>query len=454
VGGSDLSLDALVPDPENRRAHGERNLAMVAEALRQVGAARSIVIDEDNVILAGNGVIAAAALAGLDGVRVVEADGREIIAVRRRNLTPEQKRALALFDNRAAELATWDVDRLAVDLREGIDLSPYFSNAELQELWPSEDRSTVGSLVEQFGVPPFSVLDARQGYWQARKRGWLALGIESEIGRPGAAPGGSRMPAMSHGPDGRTMRGDGRGQVAAEQAENAASIFDPVICELAYRWFCPPGGAVLDPFAGGSVRGVVASKLGRRYLGIELRAEQVAANRTQALALCTAPAPEWIEGDARRLDGLELAPVDLVFTCPPYGDLERYSDDPRDLSQMVYEEFVLAYRRIVRLAMDRLAEDRFALVVVSDFRDRDGFYRGFVVDTVRAFEDAGGRLYNDAVLLTAPGSARLRARRLFVAGRKLAKVHQNVLVFCKGDPKRATKAIGVVDFGSLDAPAN
>src|SRR3984893_14805737 len=76
------------------------------------------------------------------------------------------------------------------------------------------------------------------------------------------------------------------------------SIFDPVLCELAYRWFCPPGGLVLDPFAGGSVRGIVASKCGRRYIGVDLSERQVSANRAQAEAICAgAEMPIWACGD-------------------------------------------------------------------------------------------------------------------------------------------------------------
>ena len=91
------------------------------------------------------------------------------------------------------------------------------------------------------------------------------------------------------------------------QASDAAtasgtSIFDPVLCEIAYRWFCPQGGMVLDPFAGGSVRGIVASQLGRAYVGIELRAEQVAANKAQA-ALGAGPTPQWIIGDSATSPG-------------------------------------------------------------------------------------------------------------------------------------------------------
>ena len=111
----------LVPDATNRRAHNPRNIGMIVEALHQVGAARSIVIDEDNVILAGDGVTEAAAEAGITKLRVIEADGHEIIAVRRRNLTPEQKRQLAMYDNRAAELAMWNIPQIQADLGAGLD---------------------------------------------------------------------------------------------------------------------------------------------------------------------------------------------------------------------------------------------------------------------------------------------------------------------------------------------
>jgi hypothetical protein len=110
-----------------------------------------------------------------------------------------------------------------------------------------------------------------------------------------------------------------------EVASTGTSIFDPVICEIAYRWFCPPGGLVLDPFAGGSVRGIVASKLGRRYLGIDLRAEQVAANQEQADTLCGEPMPKWVIGDSRGITVLvEAIAADFVFSCPSYADLEVY----------------------------------------------------------------------------------------------------------------------------------
>lgn len=235
------------------------------------------------------------------------------------------------------------------------------------------------------------------------------------------------------------------------EAGSGTSIFDPVLCEIAYRWFCPSDGLVLDPFAGGSVRGVVASRLGRKYVGIELRAEQVEANRAQA-NLAANPAPEWRQGDSKHIAAIAGdVKADLVFSCPPYWNLEEYSDDPADLSNMGKEEFFAAYAEIIRETVALLKDDRFAVWVIGDVRDRNGFFVNLPGRTVEAFEAAGARFYNDAILVTAVGSLPIRAGRQFTASRKLGRSHQNVLVFCKGDPKKATESCGAVEFGELDA---
>jgi hypothetical protein len=332
-----------------------------------------------------------------------------------------------------------------------------------------------GALAERYEFPPFSVLNAREGDWQERKRAWLALGIKSEVGRglrpDGSAPGGSLLPAADYssgqrgdgagrpidGGKGLTFNGAGgwqrnntlncrineftRGDDGASDV-SGTSIFDPVLCELAYKWWCPPGGLVLDPFAGGSVRGLVAALLGRGYWGCELRPEQVDANEAQRHIAPAGANLAWHCGDAR--DALAAAPeADFIFTCPPYGDLERYSDDPRDLSTMDWSAFASAYRGIIAAACARLRPDRFAAFVVGDYRDpKTTHYRGFVQETIAAFDACGLGLYNDAVLLTAVGSLPVRISNTFDAGRKLGKTHQNLLVFVKGNWRAAARACG------------
>jgi hypothetical protein len=127
-------LGDLTADPKNARRHTPRNVGAIETALREVGAARSIVIDEDGVVLAGNATIEAAAQMGIERVQVVDADGNTLIAVRRTGLTPAQKTRLALFDNRAAELAEWDTDVLAGLVEGGTDLSGLWREDELAAL--------------------------------------------------------------------------------------------------------------------------------------------------------------------------------------------------------------------------------------------------------------------------------------------------------------------------------
>ncbi len=234
-------------------------------------------------------------------------------------------------------------------------------------------------------------------------------------------------------------RGDG-------EAATGTSIFDPVLCEIAYRWFCPPSGSVLDPFAGGSVRGIVAAKLGYQYTGIDLRAEQIQANQQQAEAITPENIPRWLVGDSRNIVALAAGEYDLVFSCPPYGDLERYSDDAADISTLDYPAFLATYRAIVRDAVAMLRPNRFACFVVGDFRDKQGFYRNFIADTIAAFQDARCKLYNEAILVTAVGSLPIRVGKQFASYRKLGKTHQNVLVFYNGDPKRIPDQFGEIDL--------
>ena len=557
-------------------------------------------------------------------------------------------------------------------------------------------------LADRFIVPPFSVLDGRQGYWLNRKRAWLAMGIQSELGRDATC-----LPKTF------TESNKYRGF----KMMTATSVFDPVLCEIAYRWFSPEGGLVLDPFAGGSVRGVVAAALGRGYIGIDLSERQIEANREQATAifgggrpeltdpqlrggytdnpcdltpvdehggysvkrddtyvvagvrggkvrtcytlakgasglitagsrqspqvnivahiaahldvpcrvhvpageltpeledaraqgaelvmhrpgynsvicararedaaasgwkyipfgmecieavqatagqvtnipsdtkrlvvpvgsgmslagvlqglldlgrdipvlgvrvgadpskrlnafapfgwqdkaeLVTSPldyhahAPDtmlgeleldpvyeakclpyleegdclwvvgiratrgngpaepehkdsattghvrWIAGNSLDIDTLVSEDVDFIFTCPPYYNLEVYSDDPRDLSNVgTYGEFLQLMGDIMGQAAARLKPERFAAIVVGNIRGKDGYYHDLVGDTVRLFEAAGLRYYNEAVLITPTGTLPVRAARGFEVSRKLGKGHQNVLIFSKGDARKA-----------------
>ena len=121
------------------------------------------------------------------------------------------------------------------------------------------------TLSELFMFSPFSVLDTRARDWQARKKMWLSLGIKSELGREENITSAPVRTSYMTG--------------SCTHCAPGTSVFDPVLCEVMYKWFCTPGGKILDPFAGGSVRGIVASYLGYDYHGNDLRPEQIAANK-------------------------------------------------------------------------------------------------------------------------------------------------------------------------------
>lgn len=752
----------LAPHPKNWAVHPESQSRAIEASLRKYGWLYPVIYNERTGRL----------IDGHDRRERALQMALPYIPVHPVDVDEATEREMLLVINRTSDGRGEDPEKLLALFKEQLD-----SGRELPEGWGMADfeqylayctpaaaggESVEGeavdsarrTLAERFGVPPFSVLDARQGYWQTRKRAWIALGIESELGRgecmpsgahncysgdsewsgfrggrrADASPGGSPRDAASLGKNGRTVRGDGTGKPLAasftcggpsglsaryrtdgkrltwvpgarddatldetsrknlaggrkggltwtgkaaefdgycvqngERAETATSgtsIFDPVLCELAYRWFCPEGGMVLDPFAGGSVRGIVAARLGRAYLGFDLSERQVEANRVQWARMrpasppdrgcaesrrvrisaksarlkfngcepefirtvchgrcCEAPSskpgilvtidaaekprlealgarvvggllqpapeqrlcpfktsvhlcglhetpdkpficivgpfhlnanntlivrnrykllkcyntgprlpaykafhsslvtlfgaegaatitthldsgggdlvmqmpaesyrmlvengeslhaatgrdtaefralqaevvpfpdPEWRVGDAREeLSGVEEESRDFFFSCPPYGDLERYSEDPRDLSTLPYPAFLEAYREIIRAGIGKLKENRFACFVVGDIRDKRGFYRNFVGDTVVSFQDAGAILYNEAILVTAVGSLPIRVGQQFAAYRKLGKTHQNVLVFYKGDPRAIGEIAAECEFGDL-----
>lgn len=640
---------AYTLDPRNARRHPEQNLIAVEESLRELGAGRSIVVDNNGVVIGGNAVYEKACELGIP-VREIATKGDELLVVRRVDLSTDdpRRKALALADNQISTLAEWDEVVLSELLAEVEEIE--FETMGFESLTPEHTGNLPErvSLAERFGIPPFSVLNAREGWWQARKKTWLGLGLQSERGRGNEGDGtkhgltfsSSAQPPSVYNAKNRHEAKIGR-KVSWEEfyaahpdaaVQSGTSIFDPVLCELVYRWFCPPGGAVLDPLAGGSVRGIVAAKLGRNYTGVDLSERQIQANEDQAKRIlvaaeeensrqvkvsskwarhcfsCTTkyiteqchggccegsdkimvsllpeeveiqegagfhvvagmlqpdvatgkcphkkenglcgvhdtpmqpfgciaspftlnagrtliirnrynmmkchghgePAykvfraslellfgeeealrisnhldsgggdivatmaegvpealmyldglkrgrtasdtatPRWIVGDSLGICDLAPGEYDFLFTCPPYADLEVYSEDPRDISTMEYSDFLATYRQIIEASLSMLKKDRFACVVVGDVRDGNGIYRNFVSDTITAFQDAGAALYNEAILVTQLGSLPIRAGYPFESSRKLGKTHQNVLVFIKGDAKKATKAIGPVEAG-------
>jgi hypothetical protein len=725
---------------KNPRSIKEERFAELKDRLLRLGQIRPLVATHDGTVIGGNMRLRAMHELGYTEVSVTRNDASTDMEIFDAALTDNEEfgyyeksdlTALAL----SLHMTPLQLDSYEINLGGTTTLSSLLAEEE------AADDEEMPSLAEKFIVPPFSVLDTKQGYWQERKRAWIRLGIQSELGRGGedgmgsiggnGASLGAGLQAKK-GKDGKleyapilkrqatalTFRGaTGKDDFMAQKMADAGggtSIFDPVLCEISYRWFNVPDGSVLDPFAGGSVRGIVASKLGYNYTGHELRIEQVQANREQAeilideqaaaevietlyapddltpiekhadiyvkrddlcsiagvrggkvrtcwqlsqgashlvtagarqspqvnivahiarhvgaacdvfvpegsltpesaaaeetgatinrvkagynnvikarardfakehnathipfgmecqeavdataqqvrdipadvkrivipvgsgMSFCgllkgladqnlsipvlgiqvgadpiaridkfapgwqdraeitksdleyadhatnthlgnlkldptyeakclpflepgdllwvvgikqteteeynRTPMPIWIEGDSNKTLDLVATKHDMIFSCPPYADLEVYSKDPDDLSNMPYDQFREMYRSIIAKSCARLNDDRFAVFVVGEVRSKTGEYYDFVGDTIKAFRDAGLHYYNEIILVSAIGSLPMRAARTFNASRKIGKGHQNVLVFYKGNIKNIKTTFQPLDFSKL-----
>lgn len=408
-----LRLDELKPYEKNAKRHTDEQIQHIINSIERFGMNDPIGIwGEKNVIVEGHGRYFALKKMGV----------KEVDCIRLDHLSDEERKAYTLVHNQATLETPFDDDLLKIEL-DGIfdiDMSEFGFDDILEEIEEPNDVEH-STLTDKFIVPPFSILDTRQGYWQDRKRAWKDLGLKSDLGRNDNLIGGSDLPQYAD---------DGLKGFAPQ-----TSIFDPVLAEIMYKWFCVDGGSIYDCFAGGSVRGIVADKLGYKYTGIDIRQEQVDANYENASDIGVTPT--WYCDDSKNADKyIKDNSIDMIFSCPPYADLEVYSDNPNDISNMDYDDFCKAYKEIIDIACRKLKDNRFAAFVVGDVRDKKGAYRDFVDYTKKCFLDNGLKTYNELILVEQIGTGALRAKKQFGSLRKVIKTHQNVLVFYKGDIKK------------------
>src|SRR4030095_179952 len=131
------SLSDLQLDPKNANKGTARRKRMLATSLKTFGAGRSILVDRHGVVIAGNKTLEEAKALGLD-VRVVDADGKALVVVRRTNLdlaTDPEARQLALAANRVTHVSPeWDPTLLEQFAADGIDLTTLWTSQELEQL--------------------------------------------------------------------------------------------------------------------------------------------------------------------------------------------------------------------------------------------------------------------------------------------------------------------------------
>jgi DNA modification methylase len=309
----------------------------------------------------------------------------------------------------------------------------------------SDSLEDNAKLSEAFIIPPFTILDTRQGYWQERKMIWRKLiGDNGETRESTLRKSKSGEDPSYYKNKTKIEKMLGMKISNQEYAEKyyqrdtslpvGVSLLDPVLSEVVIHWFSIPNSKIFDCFAGDSVFGYVASYKGHNFTGIELRQDQVDINSER---ISEYKGSKYICDDGRNV-GIYIEPEsqDMLFSCPPYFDLEVYSDDEKDASnQKNYEDFLAIIETAFSNSIRCLKNNSFAVITVGDIRrKKDGAYYNFPGDVKSVFQKNGMILYNELILIDMIGNSAIRASGA-MKQRKVVKTHQNVLVFYKGNSK-------------------
>lgn len=397
------------------------------------------------------------------------------IIIKASELSDAEQREFIIKDN--IGYGEWDTDSLTAqwDNEELVDWGIEFPDAENALNAQNGDGSgserqnsaPESSLFDRFIVPPFSILDSRKGYWQDRKKKWYELMGDLGDSRKDTLVTSLEIKYKDLYQRTREHRKElglsfkdyidkyvSQEDLEKEQAKIVAqgvSIFDPVVSEVMCRWFTPKQGSkIFDCFAGDTAKGLVFAECGHSFVGIELRSEQVEINNK--IIADRGKDIRYICDDGQNVaQHIEPESQDLLFSCPPYFDLEVYSDLPNDASnQGTYEDFIQVLDNGFSGAVGCLKNNRFAVIVVGDVRDKKtGFYYDFCGDIKRIFKQNGMRLYNEIILVEQTASTALRASR-YMDSRKVAKTHQHILVFFKGDPKNIKREFERIEYTEED----
>ena len=414
-------------DARNYRKHNDKNKKLINKSLKECGAGRSIVIDSENEIIAGNGIYEQAQKLNLP-IKVIETDGSELVVVKRTDLKTddEKRKQLAVMDNSTSDSSEFDFDSLQEDFDiDTLDDWGLHVDFELDNV----ENVHHGKLNEKFLIPPFDILNARAKDWIDRKKIWNSLINDKAQARNKAV----------------VIR-----DIAFSNVQSCeVSILDAVLAEIINLWFVPYKNCnTFDCFAGDTVFGYVSSYLGNFFTGIELRQEQVDFNNEQTKGLNA----KYICDDGQNVcNHIESESQDLLFSCPPYFDLEVYSDLENDASnQGNYADFLKILDNAFSNAIKCLKNDRFAVIVVGDIRDKNGIYYNFPNDIINIFKKNDLKLYNNIKLLTPLGTAQIRAGR-YMNTRKMVHVYQDVLVFYKGDTKKIKDIFKEIEVAEIES---
>jgi len=443
-----VKVSDLIFDKENPNFVSPNELDAMWNSFKTFGNLVPITIDQNNFIVAGNHraeIYKEMKLEEIPAIRreFKDDDERRLCSQvlnklhgKYENVKDANQLTILLQHDRLDELAEL-LAKKKPELGKIIMEHSTTANKELLDALCGEDSDLrgTGSLAKKFGVPPFSILDTTSEAWRNRKALWLAWGLRSEQGREFVRYYNPRL----------------------SKNLPTVSIFDPVLAEIGYRWFAPKQQCkVLDPFAGGSVRGIVASFLGHEYHGVDLRQEQIDANEQQwkrlekKIPVRETPAikPKWYVGDSLNID--EIIPAqseefDMLLTSPPYFQQEHYSDLDEDLNNMSLAQFVAVYSAIIGKCCNLLKkEGSFVVWNTSNTRDpKSGKIINITHKIIDEFEKYGFFLLNDLILVRAVMMLQVMAPKHFINKRFAGSRHENVLVFFRGEDKETIPKLDI-----------
>lgn len=207
------------------------------------------------------------------------------------------------------------------------------------------------------------------------------------------------------------------------------SVFPiPLMEYIIIRYGGKAGGKVLDAFAGGPPRGICSSMMGMEYHGVDVRQEQIDENLAVIGGLGLDNIHYHLD-DARTIN-IDQGDFDVAITCPPYYDLEIYSDDPNDVSNFpTYASFNAAMWMCAEAHRPLMKPGSFVCIIIGNFRDKKtGEMVDFRADTVANFKEAGFIFWDEVILSRNFGSAAKRAKNAW-QGLKLVRRHEFLLIF-------------------------
>lgn len=210
-----------------------------------------------------------------------------------------------------------------------------------------------------------------------------------------------------------------------------ASVFSPALCAYMLNCYASAKGLVVDPFAGGGTRAIMAAARGLCYAGTELRQEEVESVARRVESLGYADLVTLHCGDARDLPSYVGQGVgDFCYTCPPYFDLETYKGGERDLSECrSYAVFCEALGEVAAATHRALKPKARSCWVVGLHRDAKGTLLPLHHDTARAHHQAGFRLLEEVIVNHTGTGAIQRVGQFDKGDRRLVRVHEYMLVF-------------------------